>query len=249
MSRYKDRKIKPSDENDVKVTEKRRKSLKRMDSARMIQQVARKAIVQKKRKEGRLYSHSRKISDEWEERKDDRKGSTYYVNTITNSMTKSWPAGVPKTQEKTSSTRKHWQKLSTQPLPDFNLPCQICRLTSRARYTNSFWSWPEEARFTDLAERANRNRLPCPFRLFGNHFDSPARLFIDVYSTNNQHLPHQFKFRCNNEYFFAKHLDFLDKLANIRCICTNALQWALTLMQNSQFKWFSGFPLWLAIEL
>ena len=111
MSRYKDRKIKPSDENDVKVTEKRRKSLKRMDSARMIQQVARKAIVQKKRKEGRLYSHSRKISDEWEERKDDRKGSTYYVNTITNSMTKSWPAGVPKTQEKTSSTRKHWQKL------------------------------------------------------------------------------------------------------------------------------------------
>ena len=61
--------------------------LKRMDSARLIQKVARKAVVQKKKREGRLHPHQRKIDGEWVEKKESRKGKTFYYNRITGEKT------------------------------------------------------------------------------------------------------------------------------------------------------------------
>ena len=70
-----------------KQKQKRKSMLKRMDSARLIQKVARRAVVTKKKREGRLHPHKRKIDGEWIERKDSRKGKKFYYNRITGEKT------------------------------------------------------------------------------------------------------------------------------------------------------------------
>ena len=92
--------------------------MKRMNSARLIQKVARKAVVQKKKREGRLHPHQRKIDGEWIERKDTRKGKVFYYNRVTGEKTtdaSKLPENWRKQRSKSSSADaplpKGWREL------------------------------------------------------------------------------------------------------------------------------------------
>ena len=101
-----------------KQKQKRKSALKRMNSARLIQKVARKAVVQKKKREGRLHPHQRKIDGEWIERKDTRKGKVFYYNRVTGEKTtdaSKLPESWRKQRKKSSSAEaplpKGWREL------------------------------------------------------------------------------------------------------------------------------------------
>jgi Ca2+-binding EF-hand superfamily protein len=130
-------------ESDVR-SKKRKATLKRMNSAMLIQKVARKAVVAKKRREGRLHPHNRLVGGEWEERKDKRKGDVYYYNVVTKEKRKDCPEEAKKGKKKKKKSSgpsneplpKHWREMNDKKTGH---TYYYNRLTKR-----SSWTRPEE---------------------------------------------------------------------------------------------------------